>query len=276
MYFSIIIPTCNRNESLKICLESLYLNIKNFESQLIEVIVSDDGALNQAKPLIEEYFSWVTWVEGAKNGPAANRNKAAKIANGKWLIFLDDDCIPDPFLLKAYYDYIIENPLVQIFEGCIKPDGPPKTPLDYAPINETGGHLWSCNFCIKKELFQYCNGFDEAFKFPHLEDVDLLTRIRDKNLPVLFSNNAFVVHPWRRFTDGKKLALFNEMDFYFARKHSKQISVIKTFIAIVHVHFSMFVRNPQFRFFLSSLKVGFDHSFYFLLFSNKWKKKYFK
>jgi len=275
LFFSILIPTCNRSKLLEICLNSLFRSVGEFAKEELEVIVTDDGFGNEAKILVESHYPWVKWIEGPKKGPAANRNNAAKLAIGKWLIFLDDDCVPGKFLVTSYYKYITRHPAVQVFEGSIQPDGPPYTPLDYAPINIIGGKLWSCNFCIKKSLFENLQGFDEAFKFPHLEDVDLNMRIINKNIDILFCKDALVVHPWRKFDDGKKLARYNEMDFYLAKKHNKPVHIHKILFAIINVHLAMFKRNPNSKYFFSALKIGVDHSMYFLLFSLRWKKKYF-
>ncbi len=272
MFFSIIIPTCNRNKLLGKCLTLLSQqeNIIDYE-----VIVSDDSISNIAKPFIEEFYPFARWVEGAKKGPAANRNNGAKFANGKWLIFLDDDCLPSNSIVFEYQNYIFNNPKIYVFEGSIKPDGIPLTPLDYAPINLDGGNLWSCNFCIKTSIFVKISGFDDYFKYPHLEDVDLHLRLKQSGYQIYYCSKSYVIHPWRRFTSGKKLALFNEMDFYFAKKHNKNIQVHSTFIAILNIHLSLFLRTPKIMYVVSAVKITLEHSFFFLYNANSWKKKYF-
>jgi len=272
LFFSIIIPTFNRNDLLGKCLSLLEQQVGLTDH---EIIVTDDSKDNIAQKLIETKYPWIKWVEGPKKGPASNRNNGAKFAKGGWLIFLDDDCEPSNTFVFEYSNYIKQNPAVFVFEGCIKSDGPALTPLDYAPINMNGGYLWSCNFCIDNTVFKNLNGFDENFKYPHLEDVDLKLRVLQHNYTIYFCEKAYVVHPWRRFSDGKKLALFNEMDFYFAKKHNKNISILKTSISIVSVHFNMFLNNPKFLFLYSAIKIATEHAFFFILYSNKWKKKYF-
>src|SRR5438132_703059 len=91
--FSIIIPTYNRNELLVKCLDALY-HIKQKANINYEVIVTDDSIEGLAEEVTKEYNGFVKWCEGPHRGPAANRNNGARYANGEWLIFLDDDCIP--------------------------------------------------------------------------------------------------------------------------------------------------------------------------------------
>src|SRR5260221_10177556 len=102
MLISVIIPTCNRNDLLGKCLEKLQYGIQNLSMDEYEVIVSDDGIGNAAKEFIATSFPWAKWVEGPKRGPAANRNNGAKHAEGEWLVFVDDDVIPDNLLLQNY------------------------------------------------------------------------------------------------------------------------------------------------------------------------------
>ncbi len=102
MLFSVIIPTCNRVEQLNKCLALLKPDIQLINSEIYEVIVSDDSKDDSTMMLIQQKFERVKYINGPKRGPAANRNNGAKHAKGEWLIFIDDDCIPEPGLLKAF------------------------------------------------------------------------------------------------------------------------------------------------------------------------------
>src|SRR5260370_5877800 len=115
-FFSVIVPTCHRNDDLGRCLEALKIgqrptggpaadgadSIIGKERFQYEVIVTDDGTLTTAEALIREGFPWAKWFEGPHRGPAANRNYGASQAKGDWLLFIDDDCIPGTGWLEAY------------------------------------------------------------------------------------------------------------------------------------------------------------------------------
>lgn len=193
---SVIIPTCNRNDLLKKCLDALHPDVQNFPIEAYEVIISDDSKNNIAKELIDNNYNWVKWLSGPKKGPAANRNNGAQQANGEWLAFVDDDCIPTEDWLKAYY-LQIKNRNYNVLEGLTDAERPKRRFDEESPINLKGGQLWSCNFCIRKITFLEIDGFDEGFPFPALEDTDFNHRIR-KIEKVLFCPNAKVIHPWRR------------------------------------------------------------------------------
>lgn len=196
MLISIIIPTCNRNNLLVNCLNKLSADVQSISNSIYEVIVSDDSVDNQAKDFISANYPWVHWCEGPKIGPAANRNNAAKFANGEWLIFLDDDCIPSENLITSYLTYSSTYPLISVFEGAILNKEIRSRLDEIAPINLNGGNLWSCNFMISRHLFLSLKGFNENFPYACMEDVEFADRIKAEN-NVIFCKNAYVIHPFR-------------------------------------------------------------------------------
>ena len=66
MKLSVIIPTCDRPERLKECLERVLK-----QSGSYEVILTDDGRTRGTWP------EGVRYIEGPQRGPAANRNCGA-------------------------------------------------------------------------------------------------------------------------------------------------------------------------------------------------------
>jgi GT2 family glycosyltransferase len=196
--FSIIIPTCNRNDLLALCLQRLQRGAQTLEAALYEVIVSDDGKNNEAKALVADHYPWAKWVEGPKRGPAANRNCGAKLAKGEWLVFTDDDCLPDVNWLKAYKDAIIQHPKCKAFEGAILPDDWELLKKDMAecPVNTTGGCFWSANIMVENALFWQLGGFDESFTSAANEDQELFCRVKEKTV-VCYVPKVVVAHPVR-------------------------------------------------------------------------------
>lgn len=197
MKFSIIIPTYLRNEDLKLCLEQLSSSAQNFSKEAFEIIVTDDSPNGTAKELIASSFPTVQWTKGPGKGPAANRNHGAGLAKGEWLIFLDDDCIPEKQLINSYLAHINSQISVFVFEGAIHAIGEKKRMDEEAPVNTSGGMLWSCNFCIKRSVFMENKGFNEAFPYACMEDVDLHSRLKSQQ-SIVFAEQAKVYHHWRR------------------------------------------------------------------------------
>lgn len=85
--FSVIIPSFNRNQELRDCLERISRQTyKNFE-----VIVIDD--CSSVPVCIEQDFGLsICLIRNIKNqGAAQSRNIGVQNARGEWIVFLDDD-----------------------------------------------------------------------------------------------------------------------------------------------------------------------------------------
>lgn len=217
---SVIIPTYHRNDLLALCLQCLRPDVQTIPDMYYEVLVSDDGQEDTAQQLITEQYPWVRWIKGAQRGPAANRNNGATEARGLWLVFTDDDCLPDPNWLATYYQAIQDNPAVNVFEGKTVADRSKYRYDEEAPVNETGGNLWSCNFCICKSVFSQVGGFDEGFPYAAMEDIDLATRLWHLHTSQLFVPKALIVHPLRLIPSTKYDLVFKSYA-YFISKHDQ-------------------------------------------------------
>ena len=220
MRFSVVIPTYHRNDLLAKCLDRLDPNVQTLAADQYEVIVSDDGCESTSEDMIRESYPWVKWVAGPRKGPAANRNNGAKYAQGEWIAFTDDDCIPDQQWLEAYDEAITSE--IQVYEGKTTCAAGIKSPLEHAPLNLSGGYLWSCNMMIRAKLFQRLGGFNENFPHPHLEDVDLRERLNLLKKTFYFVKEAIVDHPPRILSRGSVLGLSHESYVYYAY-HNKRI-----------------------------------------------------
>jgi len=195
IFFSVVIPTYERPDDLRICLNSLSKNIQ-LGSPSYEIIVTDDSKSDESRKMVEKEFPDVSWGMGKQNGPAGNRNAGVFRAKGEWIVFLDDDCIADKGFINAYHNAIINSSDIVLFEGMIYPDRPRKTWAECCPENSNGGMFWTSNLCVKKDTFHEVGGFDERFRVAY-EDIDFAHRITDKNYDTKFVKEAAVCHPWR-------------------------------------------------------------------------------
>jgi len=204
MLLSVIIPTYNRREALGDCLKLLTPEVQGVSRDVFEVIVTDDAlADNPADSLLQE-FPWVRHNRGPQKGPAANRNSGAKAALGDWLIFMDDDCLPQASFLSAYIEAIRQHPEYRVFEGRTLTDRPQQRMDEEAPHNDKGGYLWSCNFLVEKKTFSDMGGFCELYPYACMEDVDFREQLIIRNLGFLFVPEATVLHPWRPISPDAK------------------------------------------------------------------------
>lgn len=226
---SVIIPTYQRPGDLARCLDQLAPEAQTLPFDQYEVIVTDDeGEGSATEHLVKEHYPWARWVPAPGRGPAANRNNGARYASGEWLVFTDDDCIPQPRWLGAYADAIRETSC-NILEGPTHAEGPRESLAWYAPINTEGGRLWSCNFSARSDVFHQLDGFDESYPFA-LEDMDFKTRVSEAGFSTVFVKKAAVVHPWRVQSPS---AIFQRQLrelrgwYRFAQKHPDKIQRFK-------------------------------------------------
>lgn len=194
MRFSVIIPTCHRNDMLAKCLDRLAPGRQALTDRY-EVIVTDDSSDSTAEEMMRERYPWARWVAGPRKGPAANRNSGARHASGEWLAFTDDDCLPDAGWLLAF-DTASKGEATAL-EGAIHPVGDMSGDLIECPVNTTGGHFWSANIAVKTDVFLGLGGFDESYAKAAHEDQDLKFRV-EKVTPIPFVADSIVRHPIRK------------------------------------------------------------------------------
>jgi len=221
---SVVIPTYERPDDLRICLNSLSKKVQ-LDAPTYEIIVSDDSNSDNSRILVEKDFPHVNWGEGKKIGPAGNRNSGVNRSKGEWIVFLDDDCIAEEGYLNAYSKAIKANPDVLAFEGRIFADRPRKTWAEGCPENEQGGMLWTSNLCVSRKLFIEMGGLDERFQIAY-EDVDFALRLKQKGIQSIFVSDAAVCHPWRTLKQGgnnwKKAGYELQELLIFLEKHPDQ------------------------------------------------------
>lgn len=208
-----------------------------------EVIVTDDGTTSNARDVLKEQFPWVRWVEGPHRGPASNRNNGARVALGHWFVFTDDDCLPKPDWLTAYAKAIV--PEVTVYEGKTTCEDGIPTPLHHAPVNETGGFLWSCNMMLARETYEGIGGFDESYQLVSMEDVDFRERLKDAGHSWRFVPGAVVDHPARRLVGPVKLAAIKESEYMFFANRGNPPKWLKWTWQILYVRLREIYRRPR-------------------------------
>ncbi len=80
MYISVVIPTHNRKDLLRRCLEAA----TNQDYPDYEVIVVDDGSTDGTGEMVQHEFPQVRYIRQEPNrGPAAARNRGIEAAGGR-------------------------------------------------------------------------------------------------------------------------------------------------------------------------------------------------
>ena len=202
-FFSIIIPTWNRPRQLRACLLSLAK--LEYPSDRFEVIVVDDGSDPPVVPPVDRDLSGcsVTCLRQSNAGPAAARNAGAAKAQGWYLAFTDDDCVPDPDWLRRLAGAFERSPRALVGGHTINAlsDNLYATAsqaiVQAAQESFRAGHsrlqfFASNNLALPADLFGAVGGFDPAFRTS--EDRDLCDRWARAGYPLLYAPDAVIFH----------------------------------------------------------------------------------
>ncbi|MFH0905462.1 MAG: glycosyltransferase [bacterium] len=206
MRASIIIPTYNRPNTLKLCLEALSRQTANLND--FEVIVVKDGRE------IELVFSDLTtdcdpglqvrFFEIDHAGPGVARNAGIDHAAGEIICFTDDDCVPERTWVQEWLKYFVEHPDKVAAGGLVNSVSPTtmveryialKGLLARPVVDPTSAilNLVTANAAGRKVALQAIGGFDSDYlvngKMVGAEDLDLTHRLRER-----FGNTALGTH----------------------------------------------------------------------------------
>ena len=215
----IVIPCAGRAHDLLRLLASIHtLCAQSLPQLCASITVTDDRHTETLRKEVAHRFPAVMYVAGPSRGPAANRNHGSTYGSAEWLLFLDDDCYLQANLLQAYAARIAAHPQAEVIEGAIHAVGERPNGNHHAPLNTTGGALWSCNLLVKRSVFEAVGRFDEEFPFACLEDCDLADRLKAQRALIVFADDAVVFHPWRSVSDREVVRAIISHAIY-AEKH---------------------------------------------------------
>lgn len=110
---SVVVPVYNGEKYIKRTLDSIF-----HQTMLpYEVIMVDDGSVDNSSLVIQEYFdthkkaiTQVKLINQKNQGAGAARNTGIKNSTGNWIAFLDSDDIWDENKIKYTYETIKKHP----------------------------------------------------------------------------------------------------------------------------------------------------------------------
>ena len=196
---SIIIPTFNGAARIGYCLEAL---TKQAEGTDIEILVIDDGSTDDTAKVAGRYPS-VRVITQKNAGPAAARNRGAREAQGRVLLFTDDDCIPLPNWINAMLDCFQDPEIVGakgVYRTRQKSLAARFVQIEYEDKYRLMANLSSIDFVdtysagFIRDRFLEMNGYDTSFPVACAEDIELSYRMSARGWKMKFVPAAVVYH----------------------------------------------------------------------------------
>lgn len=248
---SVIIVSFNTRELLAKCLKSVQKDLAGSLTKG-EIIVIDNNSQDGSPEIIKS--AKVILIENKKNiGFGTANNQAAKIAKGRYLLFLNSDTELKNGVFKKMINFLDGNQGIGIAscqlinkDGTVQPQGGylPRLStvaiwawfLDDLPVlhqilpsyqlrrkikqTREMGWVGGMAMFVKRECWRKLGGFDENI-FMYGEDVDLCYRAKKLKWKIAVNPGAVITHLGGR-SGGKWIAGEVKGLIYFFKKHKPE------------------------------------------------------
>ena len=209
---SIVIPVFNQSAHTVRCLHSIAAHPP---SAAVEVIVVDDGSSDDTLALLRQVEGLRLHARAANGGFIAACNDGLALARGEYVVFLNNDTVPQPGWLDALLDTFAAEPgtgiagsrlqypdgRLQEAGGAIYRDGSAdKLGRLREPAHPAFSFLRRVDYCsgaaiaLPRALMQELGGFDAHYAPAFYEDTDLAMKVRARGLQVVCNPLSEVVH----------------------------------------------------------------------------------
>jgi GT2 family glycosyltransferase len=236
---SIIIPVYNRPALTRQCLQALLASRAN----PADIIVVDDGSDPPIVDSLGPFPEHVRIVRHSANaGFAVTCNDGAAIARTEYLVFLNNDTLPQAGWLEALERYASDHPraavvgskllypnlTVQHAGVVICQDRYPRHaytgfPADHPAVNKARQFqcVTAASALVRRDAFEHAGGFDTQFANGY-EDVDLCLRLRELDYEVHYCPES-IVHHLEAATRGDLPATVEHNDKLFRERWAQRV-----------------------------------------------------
>ena len=202
--FSIIVPTYARPHRLAECLAGLAA--LEYPRDRYQVIVVDDGTPGGIEDVVGAWRPRldVKVIVQENGGPAVARNRGAAEAAGDYIVFTDDDCVPDVTWLAAFADAFAAAPnqllggrVVNVLDNLYSQASQDVVAYICGYFDGTGGRprlFTSNNMAVPAAAFRQLGGFDTSFRGAAGEDREFCDRWVASGRGSTHVHNALVRH----------------------------------------------------------------------------------
>jgi glycosyltransferase involved in cell wall biosynthesis len=235
--FSVILPTYNRANILRECLEAL--ERQTLAPENFEVIVVDDGSSDATGAICRDYQSTLAlqYLRQTNAGAGAARRRGVQHSRGKFLLFINDDTIASPDLLTVHaatHERHAEER--QAVLGDFRfPEAAnsraltrflSRSPFLFPQGTLAPGVHWdyskfvTCNASVRRDAVVGVGSFDPEFRIA--EDSELGLRLSRRGYFVRYVPEARATHQHFPFTVAdlvRRAKAYGEVQIRFLRTH---------------------------------------------------------
>lgn len=196
---SIVIPVRNGGENFRQCLASL----EQFSPLSTETIIVVDGGTDPSWQWAEESGATVILLP-VTGGPARARNIGAQTATGDILFFMDADVTINAETLSGVLAAFKRQPDFAALIGSY--DDAPGAPnflsqyknlfhhYTHQTACEEASTFWGACGAIRRDVFIKVGGFDPAYRYPSIEDIELGYRLKQAGYRIQLCKTIQVKH----------------------------------------------------------------------------------
>jgi len=196
---SVVVPVHNAGEHFHRCLNSL----SQAAPPPDEIIVVADGESDGCWRLAEAYATRVIRLP-VTGGPARARNHGARAATGDILLFIDSDVAVPPDIVSKITAIFTGEPHLTAVIGSYDDEPAEANFLSqyknllhhYVHQNgcDEGFTFWGACGAVRREIFFALEGFDESYRKPSIEDIELGYRLRRAGHKIRLAKEIQVTH----------------------------------------------------------------------------------
>lgn len=198
--FSIVIPTHLRPELLARCLGS----VRRSSVTDFEIIVVSDYPDERSASIAHQHLSHAdTYVcRPTLRGPAESRNFGLKIANGEYVLFLDDDDAILPSYLEEASDALSQFPGSPLYTNFLvieenRESGEVLSTRAFEVAEKPLDQVWIKNFIHNHTVFYpryVLSGLYQDASLKSLDDWDFLLQVMARATPKYFPITGAVIY----------------------------------------------------------------------------------
>lgn len=196
---SVVIPFRDASAHLQACLNA----VQRSEGPPHELILVDDGSNDESRVIARRSGAKVITLPESR-GPAFARNRGAEQASGDVLFFIDADVLCRHDTLAKIAESFSRDPGLSAVIGSYDEDPPARNflsrykNLTHHFVHQHGSSeastFWTGCGAVRRSIFREFGGFDETYRRPSIEDIELGYRMRAAGRRIGLRKDLLVAH----------------------------------------------------------------------------------